>query len=62
LTFSNFGLLDEIKNILENDMSIRTPSPIQQLVIPHLLQGKSSLFAAQTGTGKTYAYTLPIIH
>ena len=35
---------------------------MQQLAIPHLLKGKSALFAAQTGTGKTFSYSLPIIH
>lgn len=43
-------------------MHIQTPSPIQQLAVPHLIQGKSALLAAQTGTGKTLAYTVPIIH
>ena len=32
------------------------------MAIPHLIKGKSALLAAQTGTGKTLAYTLPIMH
>lgn len=61
LTFKKFKLLDEIVDILEKQFTITTPSPIQQLAMPHLLQGKSALLAAQTGTGKTLAYTVPII-
>lgn len=62
LTFKKFGLLKEIDFVLENDLGIKTPSPIQQLAIPHLIRGKSALYAAQTGTGKTFSYALPIIH
>ncbi len=62
LSFRKYRLLPELVNVLENKMLITTPSPIQQLVIPHLIQGKSAIMAAQTGTGKTLAYTLPIIH
>ena len=43
-------------------MQINTPTPIQKLAIPHLIKGKSALMAAQTGTGKTLAYCLPLIH
>ena len=32
------------------------------MAVPHLLKGHCALLAAQTGTGKTLAYTLPIIH
>ena len=31
-------------------------------MIPHLIRGGSALFAAQTGTGKTFSYTLPLLH
>eukprot|EP00347_Sterkiella_histriomuscorum_P024125 403332222 len=61
LTFRKFRLLDEVVDILEKQFQVTTPSPIQQLAIPHLLQSKSALIAAQTGTGKTLAYTIPII-
>ncbi|MGE0271879.1 MAG: DEAD/DEAH box helicase, partial [Alphaproteobacteria bacterium] len=39
-----------------------TPTPIQAQAIPHLLEGKDLLGIAQTGTGKTAAFALPILH
>lgn len=62
LSFSHFGLMDEILKVLQNDMNVHTPTPIQQLVIPPLLKGNSAMFSAQTGTGKTLTYLLPTIH
>ncbi|GHT49331.1 DEAD/DEAH box helicase [Spirochaetia bacterium] len=41
--------------------NIKTPTEIQQLVIPSLLQKQNVIFSSQTGTGKTYAYLLPIL-
>ncbi len=38
-----------------------TPSPIQQKAIPPILEGKDVLASAQTGTGKTAGFTLPIL-
>ena len=40
----------------------REPTPIQAQAIPHLLQGRDLLGCAQTGTGKTAAFALPILH
>lgn len=50
--------------ILKNleDAGYTTPTPIQREAIPHLLQGKDLLGIAQTGTGKTAAFSLPIIN
>jgi ATP-dependent RNA helicase RhlE len=50
--------------ILKNleDSGYTTPTPIQREAIPHLLQGKDLLGIAQTGTGKTAAFSLPIIN
>jgi superfamily II DNA/RNA helicase len=42
------------------ERNIREPTPIQKLVIPSLLAGKNVLFCAATGTGKTFAYLLPL--
>ena len=54
--------MPEIVSVLDGQMQIRSPTPIQQLAIPHLLNGKSALLAAQTGTGKSLTYSLPLIH
>ena len=42
-------------------LSIITPTPVQAKVIPDLIAGKSMLFQSETGTGKTFAYLLPLI-
>ncbi len=39
-----------------------TPTPVQEQCIPHLLNGRDVLGTAQTGTGKTAAFTLPLLH
>lgn len=45
------------------ELGFETPTPIQEKAIPHLLQSKDDLVAfAQTGTGKTAAFGLPVIH
>lgn len=62
LTFKSFKLLPEIVSVLERSLNFTTPTPIQRLGIPNLIKGKSALLAAQTGTGKTLAYTIPLIH
>ena len=46
LTFGKLGLMHEIIHVLQNSMQIITPSPIQQLSIPHLLKGNSAMLAA----------------
>ena len=61
LSFRQLNLMNEICTVLESK-GMHTPSPIQNLAIPELLKGKSALMSAQTGTGKTLAYTIPIIH
>jgi ATP-dependent RNA helicase RhlE len=60
-TFATFGLS---KNILRavKDKGYQTPSPIQARAIPAVLTGRDMLAAAQTGTGKTAGFTLPMIH
>lgn len=43
-------------------MGFKTPSPVQQKAIPLILEGKDMIACAQTGTGKTAAYLLPMLH
>jgi superfamily II DNA/RNA helicase len=43
-----------------NERDIRSPTPIQNLVIPPLLAGKNVIFRSATGTGKTFAYLIPL--
>lgn len=59
-TFSNLGLSDALLKALAA-LNFQTPSPIQQKTIPWLLQGRHLIGQAQTGTGKTAAFALPIL-
>lgn len=43
-------------------LGITSPTPVQQQVIPRLLAGENLLFQSETGTGKTFAYLLPLIN
>ena len=60
MTFKDLGLPEFILNAVA-DLGFETPSPIQQICIPHLLEGRDVLGMAQTGSGKTAAYSLPIL-
>ena len=59
-SFSELGLSQPVLNALK-EVGYETPSPIQAETIPHLLQGKDVLGQAQTGTGKTAAFALPLL-
>lgn len=59
-SFSDLALIDPVLKAL-NDVGYETPSPIQAQTIPLLLKGKDVLGQAQTGTGKTAAFALPIL-
>ena len=59
-TFQDLALIEPVLKALE-DVGYETPSPIQAQVIPHMLLGKDVLGQAQTGTGKTAAFALPIL-
>jgi superfamily II DNA/RNA helicase len=60
LTFSELGLSPKVLAAV-SDAGYTTPTPIQAGAIPHALQGKDVLGIAQTGTGKTAAFVLPMI-
>ncbi len=59
-TFNELGLIEPILKAL-NEEGYTHPTPIQQQAIPHLLQGRDLLGCAQTGTGKTAAFAIPIL-
>ena len=60
ITFADFGL-DPLIQKAVSDQGYITPTPIQAKAIPHVLEGRDLMGAAQTGTGKTAAFVLPII-
>lgn len=59
-SFTELGLSQELLKAVE-DLGFEEPSPIQVLAIPALLTGKDAVGQAQTGTGKTAAFGLPIL-
>ncbi|MES2252671.1 MAG: DEAD/DEAH box helicase [Pseudomonadota bacterium] len=59
-TFKELSLLEPLTRALDAE-GYTQPTPIQQQAIPHLLQGRDLLGFAQTGTGKTAAFSLPIL-
>ncbi|PQJ47428.1 DEAD/DEAH box helicase [Vibrio campbellii] len=60
VNFADLGIEQQLVDTLSG-MNIVTPTPVQEKSIPHVLEGKDLLAAAQTGTGKTAAFGLPII-
>ncbi len=60
-TFADLGLKAPILESL-NDLGYEKPSPIQAECIPHLLSGRDVLGMAQTGSGKTAAFSLPLLN
>ena len=60
-SFQDFGLADPISRALK-DENYLTPTPIQTQTIPLALAGRDVVGIAQTGTGKTAAFALPILH
>ncbi len=59
-TFPDLGLSDELLKAI-GDVGYTTPTPIQAQAIPYVLQMRDVLGCAQTGTGKTASFTLPMI-
>ncbi|HNQ36720.1 MAG TPA: DEAD/DEAH box helicase [Prolixibacteraceae bacterium] len=60
MTFTNLGIIEPILRALTAE-GYQTPTPIQEQAIPILLRGKDLLGCAQTGTGKTAAFAIPIL-
>ncbi len=60
MNFKDLGIVDPILKALETE-GYRQPTPIQEQAIPLLLRGKDLLGCAQTGTGKTAAFAIPIL-
>ncbi len=61
MTFEELGLAQPILRAVTAEGYL-TPTPIQAKSIPHLMEGRDLLGSAQTGTGKTAAFALPILH
>lgn len=60
MSFQSLNLIEPVLRSLQQE-GYHTPTPIQQQAIPIILQGDDLLGCAQTGTGKTAAFTLPIL-
>lgn len=60
MKFSDFKLADTILDGLR-DLQFETPTPIQEKSIPAVLEGRDIIATAQTGTGKTGAFAIPLI-
>lgn len=61
MNFADLGLSEALLDAIELQ-GYTEPSPIQAKAIPHVIEGKDVMAAAQTGTGKTAGFTLPILH
>lgn len=59
-TFDDFNVSNNIKKSVK-EMGFEEPTPIQKLTIPEALKGKDIIGQAQTGTGKTVAFAIPIL-
>ncbi len=60
MSFQNLNIIDPLSRAIAKE-GYTTPTPIQMQAIPHLLKGKDLMGIAQTGTGKTAAFVLPIL-
>ena len=60
-TFEELGVSEEIRHAIE-ELGFEQPMPVQEAVIPYLLgNGNDVIALAQTGTGKTAAYGIPVL-
>ena len=60
MTFEKLGLSEELLRSVR-ETGYTSPTPIQAQAIPAILEGKDVMAAAQTGTGKTAGFTLPML-
>ena len=60
-TFVDLGLSPKLLKALEKT-TLKAPTPIQEQAIPHVMKGRDLMGLAQTGTGKTAAFGLPLLH
>ncbi len=60
MNFEELGLSAEVLRAVA-DAGYETPTPIQEQAVPYVLMGRDVLGCAQTGTGKTACFTLPMI-
>ena len=60
MTFEQLGLTDELLQAV-TEQGYTTPTPVQEKAIPLILEGRDVLAGAQTGTGKTASFTLPLL-
>ncbi len=60
-SFASFGLNPKLLRAVEN-LGFKTPTPIQQLAIKPVMEGRDVMASAVTGSGKTAAFLLPILH
>ncbi len=60
MTFQNFNLPPQVLSALEK-MDFNTPTPVQEKAIPFALEGRDVMASAQTGTGKTGAFSIPLV-
>lgn len=61
ISFDNFNLSKPLKQAI-TDLAFELPTAIQEKAFPTILSGKDVIGIAQTGTGKTFAYMLPLLH
>ena len=61
MRFDELGLCEPLLRAIAEE-GYTTPTPIQEAAIPHVIRGSDLLGTAQTGTGKTAAFALPILH
>lgn len=61
MTFADLSLLSTLVASLE-EQGITVPTPVQEQAIPPLLQGRPVVAVAETGSGKTLSYVLPLLH